>query len=342
MRARRPSWLDGAVLEFRVLGPLEVEKDGEPVSLAAAKQSALLVLLLLENGRAVSTRRLTDGLWGSAAPATAAKGLQLHVSKLRKALGSATIETRPDGYLLRTAGVSVDLARFEELAESGRSQASAGRLAEAARLLGGALALWRGEALEGLDEPGLAPLRARLDELRLAVYEQWIEVLLSSGEHARVLPELAQLAQSHPLRERLQEQLMLALYRDGRQAEALAVYRRLRETLREQLGLEPQPRLRSFEQAILRQDGYLDPPAAPSPLRTIVAAGSVPGRLAALLEPLARELSGELILLSPVERAEGLAEATALLDEHRSDRVRVAAFVASEPTRQVAQLAAAE
>jgi DNA-binding SARP family transcriptional activator len=334
--------LDEVVLEFRVLGPLEALRDGEVVSLAGAKQQALLALLLLEGGRAVSTRRLTDGLWGGAAPATATKGLQLHVSRLRKALGSSVIETRPDGYLLATKGVSVDLTRFEELTESGRSQASAGRHGEAGRLFGEALALWRGEALEGLDEPGLAPLRARLDELRLAVQEQRVDVLLASGEHTRLLPELTLLAQSQPLRERLQEQLMLALYRDGRQAEALAVYRRLRETLQQQLGLEPQPRLRSFEQAILRQDGYLDPPLERRPQRAIVAAGHEPGRLAALLAPLAHELSGELILLTPVSHGEQLAEASVLLDEQRSEVVRVAAFVTREPARQVARLAVAE
>ena len=334
--------MDEAVLEFRVLGPLEAERAGEPVVLAGAKQQALLALLLLEGGRTVSTQRLTDGLWGNAAPATAAKGLQLHVSRLRKALGSSTIETRPDGYLLRTAGHSFDLARFEELAEAGRSQASAGRLAEAVRLLGEALSLWRGEALEGLDEPGLGPLQARLDELRLAVHEQWLDVRLAAGQHTQLLPELTLLARSHPLRERLQEQLMLALYRDGRQAEALAVFRRLRDTLRDELGLEPQPRLRSFEQAILRQDGNLETPAAPGSRRAIVAAGSQPARLASLLAPVARDLSGELVLLTPVLRSDELAAASALLDAERSDLVRVAAFVTRDPGRQIARLAVAE
>ena len=315
---------------------------GRPLPLGGAKQRALLALLLLEGGRAVSTRRLTDDLWGAAAPVSAAKALQVYVSQLRKALGGAAIETRPDAYVLRSAGLSLDLTSFEELAESGRSQVSAGRPVEGARLFAEALALWRGDALEGLDEPGLAPLQARLDELRLVVQELWADARLATGRHTDLVPELALLAERHPLRERLHEQLMLALYRDGRQAEALAVFRRLRDRLHDELGLEPRSRVRQLELSILRQDGQLEIARAEQPQRSIVAAGSRPTRLAALLGPLAREISGELILFIPVALREELAAASALLEPHRSEETRVAAFVTRDPNRDVLRLAADE
>ena len=216
------------MLEYRVLGPLEALRDGESIELGGQKPRALLALLLLEGGRAVSTRRLTDDLW-SPAPASSAKAIQVYVSQLRKALGSDVIETRDDAYLLPTTAASFDLTRFEELVDAGRSQVSAGRNAEGAALLAQALALWRGDALDGLDEPGLVPYRARLDELRLVVHELSNDARLAAGEDATVLPELTLLARRNPLRERFQEQLMLALYRNGRQAEALDVYRALRE-----------------------------------------------------------------------------------------------------------------
>jgi DNA-binding SARP family transcriptional activator len=330
------------MLEYRVLGPLEVITDGSPMALGGAKQRALLALLLLEGGRAVSTRRLTDDLWGATPPVSAAKALQVYVSQLRKALGGDAIETRPDAYVVRSAGISLDLTRFEELAEAGRSQVSAGRPVEGARLFAEALALWRGDALEGLDEPGLAPLRARLDELRLVVYELWADARLAAGRHAELVPELALLAERHPLRERLHEQLMLALYRDGRQAEALAAFRRLRDRLNDELGLEPRSRVRRLEQSILRQDGLLEVARDEKPQRSIVAAGPRPARLAALLGPLAREISGELILFAPVAAREELAAATALLEPHRSGETRVAAFVTRDPGRDVLRLAVDE
>ncbi len=329
------------MLEFRLLGPLEAENDGARAVLGGAKQQALLALLLVEGGRTVSMQRLTEGLWGEEAPTSAAKNLQLYVSQLRKLLGAGAIETRSDGYALPTRGNSLDLARFEELAQAGRSQASAGRPAEAARQFGEALALWRGDALEGLDEPGLAPVQARLDELRLIVHELWVDAQLAAGAHAALLPELTLLARRHPLRERLHEQLMLALYREGRQADALAAFRRLRDVLDEELGLEPGPRLRALEGAILRQDPSLAAPVAESNRRTLVAAGE-PGPLAALLEPLAREREAELILLLPVARSEELAAASAALDAHRSEHVRVATFVTRSPERDVLRLAGDE
>jgi DNA-binding SARP family transcriptional activator len=329
------------MLEYRVLGPFEVIRDGAPAELGGAKPRALLALLLLETGRAVSTRRLTDDLW-SPAPPSSAKALQVYVSQLRKALGSDVIETREDAYLLRTTTASFDLTQFEELVDAGRSQIAAGRTAEGADVLADALRLWRGDALDGLDEPGLAPFRARLDELRLVVHELWNDARLETGHSATLLPELTMLARRNPLRERFQEQLMLALYRSGRQAEALGVYRALREQLNDELGLEPRERLRRLEQAILRQDSELEGKPTADGRRAVVAAGASPSRLAALGAPLARQGSGELVLLTPVADRGALAPASALLEPERSDDVRVAAFVSQTPVRDVLRLAADE
>jgi DNA-binding SARP family transcriptional activator len=333
--------LDAFMLEYRVLGPFEVLRDGVPVEVGGAKPRALLALLLLESGRAVSTRRLTDDLW-SPAPPSSAKALQVYISQLRKALGSDVIETREDAYLLRTTAASFDLTQFEELVDAGRSQIAAGRTAEGAAALDEAIGLWRGDALDGLDEPGLAPFRARLDELRLVVHELWNDARLETGHSGTLLPELTMLARRNPLRERFQEQLMLALYRSGRQAEALGVYRGLREQLNDELGLEPRERLRRLEQAILRQDAELEAKPAPDGRRAVVAAGAHPSRLAALGAPLAQQASGELILLTPVEASDALAPASALLEPERSDAVRVATFVSRTPVRDVLRLAADE
>ena len=330
------------MLAFRVLGQLEAERDGVPVHLGGAKQQALLALLLLDLGRPVSASRLGDGLWGGQPPPSAAKALQLYVSQLRKALGSDAIVTRGDAYLVPAKDVALDLREFESLAEAGRSQASAGRLPDAAELLTAAASLWRGDALEGLDETGLTPARARLDELRLVVQELLFDVRLGLGQHAAVLPDLKMLALRYPLRGRLHEQLMLALYRDGRQAEALDAYRRLRGTLRAEVGLEPQARLRELQRAILRQDAQLDAPAMGDVPRTVIAAGGSPGRLASLLAPLAREIPAELILLTVVTEGADVAGAARRLEPYRSGQLRVAAFVSGRPGHDLVRLAAEE
>ena len=330
------------MLAFRVLGQLEAERDGVLVQVGGAKQQALLALLVLDLGRPISAPRLIDGLWGGDAPQSAAKALQLYVSQLRKVLGSDAIVTRDDAYLVPARNVTLDLREFESLAESGRSQASARRPADAAARLAAAQALWRGDALEGLDAPGLAPARARLDELRLVVQELLFDVRLSLGEHAAVLPDLTLLSRRYPLRGRLHEQLMLALYRDGRQIEALEVYRQLRDKLRDEVGLEPHARLRDLERAILQQDRQLDAPEVREAERAVVAVGASPDRLASLLAPLARETAAELILLTLAADRGGLAEASKRLERHRSARVRVAAFVSRRPGVDVARLAAEE
>ncbi len=225
--------------EFRLLGPLEAVVDGKPVQLAAAKPRALLALLLLERNHVVSNERLIDELWGEAPPGQATKTLQVYVSQLRKALGPERLVTQPPGYLLRVEEGELDLERFEQLT------AEAGSLPprEARDTLRQALALWRGPP---------EPVAAHLDELREAAYEDWLHASVESGDG--VIPQLEELVVREPLREHPRALLMLALYRSGRQAEALELFRRTRELFVEELGIEPGPELRDLEQAMLRQD----------------------------------------------------------------------------------------
>jgi YVTN family beta-propeller protein len=256
-------------VEFRILGRLEVLEDGRPVVLAAAKQRELLAILLLSAGEVVSRDRLIDGLWGTSPPETATTALQVHVSQLRKVIGRDTIVTRPPGYMISVGEGELDLERFERLVEAARGEepaAAAARLREA-------LALWRGPALADIDAPEfLDGERARLEERRLGVIEQRIEADLELGRHAELVPELERLVREHPLRERLRGQLMLALYRCGRQADALETYRAGRRLLDEELGLQPGEELRHLERAILEQDASL----APSPASVYRPASAVP------------------------------------------------------------------
>jgi DNA-binding SARP family transcriptional activator len=231
-------------VEFRILGPLEVVGDDErPVTLPPAKPRALLVLLLLNRNRTVRTDVLVDQLWDERPPATATKTVQVYVSQLRKALGDR-LQTRPGGYELRVDDGELDADRFERLAGERDYQR--------------ALALWRGPALVDVRGEAFARSAAeRLEESRLAALEERIDADLDAGRHAALVGELEQLVEEHPLRERIRAQLMLALYRSGRQAEALDVYRQTRALLADELGLEPSPELRELEQAILRQDEAL-------------------------------------------------------------------------------------
>jgi DNA-binding SARP family transcriptional activator len=225
--------------EFRLLGPLEAVVDGKPVQLAAAKPRALLALLLLERNHVVSNERLIDELWGEAPPGQATKTLQVYVSQLRKALGPERLVTRPPGYLLRVEDAELDLDRFEGLTAEARSLAPR----DARDTLRQALALWRGPP---------EPVAAHLDELREAAYEDWLHASVESGD--AVIPQLEELVAREPLREHPRALLMLALYRSGRQAEALELFRSTRELFVEELGIEPGPELRDLEQAMLRQD----------------------------------------------------------------------------------------
>jgi DNA-binding SARP family transcriptional activator len=234
-------------MEYALLGPLEVRRDGQTITVGRGKQRALLAVLALNAGRVVPAERLIDELWGDEPPATAATALQVYVSRLRKSLGEGAIETREPGYLVEG---DVDVRSFDELV----SKARRSEPAQAAELLNEALTLWRGAALADCELPLEA---ARLEEQRVAAIEQRIDADLATGRSSELVAELESLVAEHPLREPFRAQLMLALYRAGRQAEALDSYRATRTTLLDELGIEPSPRLQQLEQAILRQDDSL-------------------------------------------------------------------------------------
>jgi DNA-binding SARP family transcriptional activator len=247
-------------MEYRVLGPLEAEDDGRAVDLGGSRQRALLAILLLNRGRVVPSDRLIEDLYGANPPPAAGKSLQAHVSRLRKAAGAGLrLHTRRGGYVLEVSDGDVDADRFARLLEEGRKALSAGNPADAARSLQRALDLWRGPALVDVAYEDFAQSEiARLEELRLAAVEELVDARLALGGHADVAGELEQLTQEHPMRERLRGQLMLALYRSGRQADALEAYQDARRALVDELGIEPSRALRELERAILAQDPMLD------------------------------------------------------------------------------------
>jgi predicted ATPase/DNA-binding SARP family transcriptional activator len=240
-------------VEFGLLGPLEVHVDGSPVPLGPPKQRALLAMLLVDANRVVSRGRLIDGLWGDEPPETAEKSVQIYVSRLRKLLPEGMLVTRAPGYVLVVEPESIDLDRFEKLSAQARASAPS----RAAELWRKALGLWRGVPLSEFAEPFASFERARFEELRLVAEEDRIEVDLQLGRHADSVGELQAMVAGHPERERLQGMLMLALYRSGRQREALSSYRDARAALAE-LGLEPGPSLRQLERQILAQDPSLE------------------------------------------------------------------------------------
>ena len=244
-------------MKFRILGPVEVELDGPLVSTKGRKPRALLGLLLLHRNEPVAPEQLIDDLWGESAPATAANTLQVYVSQVRKIV-SDRLRTEGGAYRLRVEPDELDAERFERLAGEGATALGRKAYGEASELLGEALALWRGPALADLRYESFAQAEiARLEELRLVAVEDRIEAELGLGRHDQLVGELESLVAEHPVRERLRGLLMLALYRAGRQADALEAYRQARETLLDELGLEPGPALRELEQAILRQDEAL-------------------------------------------------------------------------------------
>jgi DNA-binding SARP family transcriptional activator len=248
-------------IEFRVLGPFEVSMEGRALELRRRKQRALLALLLLHAGEVVSTDRLIEELWAGRPPKAAVGSLQNLISDLRKALGRDLVRTRQPGYVLDVEPEQVDLHRFERLVAQASEGGDAQRRSE---LLREALSLWRGPPLADLAfEPFAHVEAARLEELRTAAREELIDAELELGRHSQLVGELEGLVAENPLRERLRGQLMLALYRSGRQAEALEAYRRARETLVDELGIDPSPELQRLEQSILRHDAELDLPAAP-------------------------------------------------------------------------------
>jgi DNA-binding SARP family transcriptional activator len=332
-------------MDFRLLGPIEVFEDNRPLPLGGVKQRSVLAVLLMHANELVTADQLIDEIWGSTPPAKAAKNIQVQVSRLRKVLDPERITTGPGGYVLHLEPQESDVARFERLAAEAAGappQREADKLREA-------LALWRGPALADLAYEGFAqPEIARLEEMRLAVLAQRIEADLALGHHAELVGELEALVARHPLQERLRYQLMLALYRSARQAEALEAYRAARTELSEELGLEPSEQLRQLEQAILRQDPSLDLAARDQePLRraatadlAVLVAPSDMDALGDLIE-IARSLASadpvhELIVAAVVEAGE-LQGATAALARHREELMergiaaRTAAF--SSPTR---------
>jgi DNA-binding SARP family transcriptional activator/ABC-type branched-subunit amino acid transport system substrate-binding protein len=260
-------------MQFRILGPLDVAENGHRIDLGGPRQRALLALLLLNANEVVSRDRLIDELWGEEPPASAVKTLQVHVSRLRGSLngrdgasgpGAGRLETHGHGYLLRVEPGELDADRFRTLLEEAKRDLARGEAGPASESLREGLGLWRGPPLADLSQDSFARAEiARLDELRLGGLEERIDADLALGRHAVLIGELESLVAKHPLRERLRAQLMLALYRSDRQAEALRVYHDGRRTLAEELGLEPSESLRRLERQILEQDPSLAVPAIP-------------------------------------------------------------------------------
>ena len=332
-------------MEFRILGPLEVLEGGRPLPLKGEKQSALLAVLLLHANEVVSIDRLLDALWGEQPPTAGSHALRVRVSQLRKALGQQDlIVTRAPGYVLRVEPDGLDLHRFERLVE----EAAGAEPAFAAAKLREALSLWRGGPLADFTyAPFAQSAIGRLEELRVVALEKRIEADLELGRHLELAGELGQLVREHPLRERLRAQLMLALYRSGRQAEALEAYQDARRALVDELGIDPSPVLQELERSILRQDPALELVAVAPPKRSILVItrdGQGLDPLLALAEPLARRPPRDVIL-AQIVRAEQFVRANELLAERREDlrargvAARVAVFTSDDPGRDVVRLA---
>ena len=245
------------MLEFRILGPLEVSDETGPIALGGQRQRALLTVLLLEAGRVIPTDRLVDLLWGEEAPKTATTSLQNSISRLRRELGEDVLETRAPGYVLRAEAQQVDAGRFEQLLRDARQAPPE----ERRNTLQRALELWRGQALAEFtfEQFAQAEIR-RLEELRLVALEERIDADLELGRHRDVVGELEALVGQHPLRETFCRQLMLALYRAGRQAEALDAYQHARTRFVEELGIEPGPELKRLQAEILRHEAGIATP----------------------------------------------------------------------------------
>jgi DNA-binding SARP family transcriptional activator len=341
-------------MEFGILGPLAVWDKGGELSLGGPKPRALLAVLLLHANEVVSTERLIEELWGEDSPERAAEALRVNVSRLRKALPPDMLTTRSPGYVLRVEPDALDLRRFERLVEEGRSLLARGLAADASERLREALTLWRGPALADFAYESFAQSAiARLEEVRLAAVEVRIDAELALGRHDALVGELETLVAEHPLRERLRRCLMTALYRSGRQAEALEAYQDARRALVDGLGIEPGTALQELERAILRQDPSLDlvrPPTDGRGLaeRSILVAIGDETRVDALLavvEPLARHPHRVVILARLVSDAAQLPRTSAWLQEHRSALAqrgvvaRTASFTSTAPGEDLVRLA---
>jgi DNA-binding SARP family transcriptional activator len=264
--------------QFRVLGPLEVAHPGGSLTVAGARQQTLLTMLLLHANQVVPVSRLVEAIWDDMPPSTALAQVRICVCRLRRAFDRLGMEdavrTHSSGYLLQATADSSDLARFEELLDRGRAAATARRTGEAVSLIRAALALWRGPVAGGLESPLLQASASRVNEEHATALEECFDLELRQGLHRTIIGELFVQASDHPYRERLSAQLMLALYRSDRQAEALEVYRGLRSRLDEELGIEPGAALRRLQQRILAQDPRL---AASSDRDLSPATGMGPG-----------------------------------------------------------------
>ena len=334
------------MLDFRILGPLEVVGDDGSIRLGGPKERATLAILLLDANRVVSVERLADDLYAGAAPITAVTQVQRQISGLRKILPEPVIETRSPGYLIHVPPGQLDLNRFERGAEEATRLLAGGEARRAADLLREALALWRGSPLADLAYESFTQTAIeRLQEIRLAALEQRIEADLALGRHRELVGELEQLASEEPTRERFRAQLMLALYRSGRQPEALDVYRRTRETLMRQFGIEPTPRLRELERAILTQDRSLDLRGVVETDRAVLVLSVDDVELDALLaiaEPLARVQPRELIVARLLDDETALASTAVTLNARcasLSANARTATFTTFDLARDTLRLA---
>jgi DNA-binding SARP family transcriptional activator len=340
------------VLDFRILGPLEVVDNERPVALGGLRQRATLALLLLSSNRVVSIERLAEDLYAGAPPVTAVTQVQRQVSELRKALGEgAGIETRSPGYAIRLEPEQLDLSRFERLGDEGSEALAAGDADRAAERLREALALWRGAPLADLAYESFAQATiGRLEEVRLAALELRIDADLALGRHAALVPELEALVWDHPLRERLRGQLMLALYRSGRQPEALEEYQRARAALVEGFGIEPSAPLQELQRAMLAHEPSLDlglepAPTAAEPARVILLLPSraeALDRLAAVARPLARGPRRELLVARLLGDEAELEDAARALTAWRGTagvQARTAAFTSADHSRDAVRFA---
>ena len=338
--------------ECRVLGPVDAALDGRPVALGSPRQRALLAVLVTQANEVVPVASLIDALWPASPPETAANIIQGYVSDLRKAVGRAAIVTRGRGYAAIVADEHVDLRRFERHLGDGIASLERGDPRTGSEQLAQALALWRGPALGDIGDTDAArSIAPRLNELRLHATERKIEADIACGRHGAVIAELEALVAEHPFREHLRAQLMRALYRSDRQADALATYREGRRRLVDELGLEPGAALQELQVAILAHDPQLAaasaPAAQPAPAAPVLVLPSSPARLddlLALAEVLVRAPQRELIVSMAVADRDGLTAATELLLAHREGlerrgtTVRAAAFVAAAPARDILRL----
>ncbi|MFF4502814.1 BTAD domain-containing putative transcriptional regulator [Streptomyces sp. NPDC001401] len=331
---RAGSSAEPAALSFGVLGPVRARRGAEQIGTGSPQQRALLAALLLREGRTATAGELIDAVWGEEPPSQALAALRTYASRLRKVLDPGVLVSESGGYAVRGLGDgALDLAVAQELAAEAEKARGAGDLCHAREVLGRALALWDGEALAGVPGPYAEAQRVRLEEWRLTLLESRLDMDLEQGCHAEAVSELTALTAEHPLRERLRELLMLALYRSGRQAEALAVYADTRRLLADELGVDPRPGLRELQQRILQADPTLAESSAPqaepaaTPVRPAQLPATVPdftGR-AAFVHELSEVLSsaeGRVMAVSALAGIGGVGKTT--LAVHVAHQARTA------------------